>query len=73
MDGFISPPRPAGVPRNHLGFMDGIANPNVADPEVANRLLWVVPGIGEPDWAVGGAITSAGSSGCSSSSGTGCR
>jgi deferrochelatase/peroxidase EfeB len=54
MDGFVSPPRPAGVPRNHFGFMDGIANPRVTDPEVANRLLWVAPGIGEPDWAVGG-------------------
>jgi len=54
MDGFVSPARPTGVPRNHFGFMDGIANPNVADPAVANRLLWVVPGIGEPKWAVGG-------------------
>jgi deferrochelatase/peroxidase EfeB len=54
MDGFVSPARPAGVPRNHLGFMDGIANPNVTDPDVADRLLWVVPGIGEPEWAVGG-------------------
>jgi deferrochelatase/peroxidase EfeB len=54
MDGFVSPARPAGVPRNHFGFMDGIANPNVTDPAVANRLLWVVPGIGEPDWATGG-------------------
>jgi deferrochelatase/peroxidase EfeB len=54
MDGFVSPPRPSGVPRNHLGFMDGIANPRVSDPRVANRLLWVVPGIGEPAWAVGG-------------------
>jgi deferrochelatase/peroxidase EfeB len=53
-DGFVAPPRPSGVPRNHFGFMDGIANPNVTDPEVANRLLWVVPGIGEPDWALGG-------------------
>ena len=55
MDGFVSPARPAGIPRNHLGFMDGIANPNVRDPDVANRLLWIVPGIGEPAWAVGGA------------------
>ena len=54
MDGFVSPARPSGVPRNHFGFMDGIANPNVAKPEVANRLMWVVPGIGEPDWANGG-------------------
>jgi deferrochelatase/peroxidase EfeB len=54
MDGFVSPARPAGVPRNHFGFMDGIANPNVTDPEVANRLMWVVPGIGEPRWTVGG-------------------
>jgi deferrochelatase/peroxidase EfeB len=54
MDGFVSPARPAGVPRNHLGFMDGIANPRVTTPEVADRLLWVVPGIGEPSWAAGG-------------------
>jgi deferrochelatase/peroxidase EfeB len=54
MDGFVAPARPGGVPRNHLGFMDGVANPNVADADVANRLLWVAPGIGEPDWAVGG-------------------
>jgi deferrochelatase/peroxidase EfeB len=54
MDGFVSPPRPAGVPRNHFGFMDGIANPEVTDPEVANRLMWVVPGTGEPGWAMGG-------------------
>jgi deferrochelatase/peroxidase EfeB len=54
LDGFVSPARPAGVPRNHLGFKDGIANPDVADPRVANRLLWVTRGIGEPDWAVDG-------------------
>ena len=54
MDGFLSPPRPAGVPRNHLGFMDGIANPEVSDPAIADQLLWVVPGHGEPDWAIGG-------------------
>jgi deferrochelatase/peroxidase EfeB len=54
MDGFVAPPRPSGVPRNHFGFMDGIANPDMSDSQIANRLLWVVPGIGEPAWAAGG-------------------
>jgi deferrochelatase/peroxidase EfeB len=54
MDGFVAPPRPAGVPRNHFGFMDGIANPDMSDPGVANRLMWVQPGSGEPAWAAGG-------------------
>jgi deferrochelatase/peroxidase EfeB len=54
MDGFVAPSRPTGVPRNHLGFMDGIANPDVRDATVANRLLWVSRGSGEPSWATGG-------------------
>jgi len=54
IEGFVPPPRPSGAPRNTFAFKDGIANPNVGDPEVANRLLWVTDGIGEPSWATGG-------------------
>ncbi len=54
IDGYVSPPRPTGVPRNSFGFKDGIANPDVSDPAVARRLLWVSEGVGEPPWAIGG-------------------
>jgi deferrochelatase/peroxidase EfeB len=54
LDGFVSPPRPHGVPRNHLGFKDGIANPAVDRPQVADRLLWVSKASPEPAWATGG-------------------
>ncbi|HTW13296.1 MAG TPA: Dyp-type peroxidase [Solirubrobacteraceae bacterium] len=54
IDGFVPPPRPSGVPRNTFAFKDGIANPDVADPDVASRLLWVTEGSGEPAWATGG-------------------
>ncbi|MGN5381689.1 iron uptake transporter deferrochelatase/peroxidase subunit [Streptomyces lasalocidi] len=54
LDGFSSPPRPSGTPRNLLGFKDGTANPDATSSREMDRLIWVAAGAGEPEWAVGG-------------------
>jgi deferrochelatase/peroxidase EfeB len=47
-------PGEAGT-RNLMGFVDGTANLDAADESVMDRYVWVQPGDGEPDWAIGGA------------------
>lgn len=54
MDGFLGAPRPTGTPRNHMGFMDGTANPDIHDTRQMDRLVWVAAGSDEPEWAAGG-------------------
>jgi deferrochelatase/peroxidase EfeB len=54
IDGFRFPPRPAGTPRDWMGFKDGIANPVTTDTTQMNQQVWVQPGSPEPAWTAGG-------------------
>ncbi|WP_102961544.1 iron uptake transporter deferrochelatase/peroxidase subunit [Mangrovicella endophytica] len=57
-NGFVIPDAPTDghqrTERNLFGFKDGTANPNSSDAAAMNRIVWVQPNSGEPDWAAGG-------------------
>jgi deferrochelatase/peroxidase EfeB len=53
VDGFQSPPRPSGTPRNLLGFKDGTANLDKTDNALMNRQVWIESDTEQP-WIVGG-------------------
>lgn len=40
--------------RNLMGFRDGTSNLDTTDEDLMNEHVWVQPGDGEPEWAVGG-------------------
>jgi deferrochelatase/peroxidase EfeB len=50
--GFSVKPRGQRVPRNLMGFRDGIMNPDITDPKAMAQFVWV--GAEGPDWMQGG-------------------
>ena len=54
IDGFRFPPRPVGIPRDWMGFKDGITNPDTTNTAQMNQQVWVQPGAPEPAWTAGG-------------------
>ena len=53
VDGFQSPPRPSGTPRNLFGFKDGTANLDKTDNALMNRQVWIESDAQQP-WIAGG-------------------
>jgi deferrochelatase/peroxidase EfeB len=49
IDGFTSPPRPSGTPRNLMGFKDGTSKLDTDDAALTDRMVWIPGG-----WAAGG-------------------
>ncbi len=53
VDGFQSPPRPSGTPRNLLGFKDGTANLDKTNNALMNRQVWIESDA-QQAWIAGG-------------------
>jgi deferrochelatase/peroxidase EfeB len=52
-EGFTSPPRPAGTPRNLMGFKDGTSNLDVNDAALMDKRVWLPQATDQP-WTAGG-------------------
>jgi deferrochelatase/peroxidase EfeB len=53
VDGFVSPPRPSGTPRNLMGFKDGTSNLEKTDAKLMDEMVWLPAGE-TSGWAAGG-------------------